>query len=369
MLVGVGVLATPTQSLAATTVADAGIYTCIHNPQTKNDANWDPNSQCTAKFATIPKGTPTTMICWQDGRVPSGQTSPRWFYVKAKNTGGTTSVGFVHSSRVADQATVGHCSMRREMATTMWATAHLGQVITQDAAERAAFNDWAPGPVGEWSGDCVKLANLAWFGRTYRGNAADLYSQYRRAGVLKPMSQTPVRGALVLWDGATAHGFGHVALSLGNGLMVTTEGLDGEHKPIVIKAISKVPGPDGWVDPAAIVVSGHNPVGHLDSVRALGSGNLRVRGWSWDASDSGVQLATRVYVGGTSGQSGAVGYSIGAANSSRSDVHRVYHSGAYHGIDRTFKTAKRGSQKVCVYAINTGPGSNTLLGCKTVGIT
>ena len=251
----------------------------------------------------------------------------------------------------------------------MWATAHLGQVVTKDPAEFGVFNDWAPGPVGEWSGDCVKLVNLAWFQRTYRGNAWQLYTQYRAAGVLKPMSQTPVRGALVLWNAAPGLALGHVALSLGNGLMVTTQGDDRNGRPIVIKPISKVAGPDGWVDPAAIVVTRHNPVGAFDSVTALGGGKLRVRGWSWDASNPGVQLSTHVYVGGTSGQSGAAGYSVGAANASRSDVHRVYHSGAYHGIDKTFTTSKRGSQKVCLYAINTGPGSNVLLGCRTVKVT
>ena len=101
LVVGFALLAAPASSLGATTTRDAGVYPCIHNPQTKNDANWDPNNDCAAKFAIIGKGTPTTMICWQDGRVPSGQKSPRWFYVKAKNTSGTTSVGFVYSVWIA----------------------------------------------------------------------------------------------------------------------------------------------------------------------------------------------------------------------------------------------------------------------------
>jgi hypothetical protein len=361
------VLAPPTS--AAPVNASAGMYHCVTPAQTRNDGNFDPNGQCTSSFATIASGTPVTMVCWQDGRTPAGYTSPRWFYVLGKDITGVTREGFIYSARinVADQATVGHCSMRRELATTMWATSHLGQVITQDASERNSYTDWAPGPVGEWSGDCVKLVHLAWWKRTHTGNAAQIYSKY--ASVMNSMSTTPPRGAMIFWDGATASGFGHVALSLGNGYMVTTQGLDGDAKPIAIQKISAVAGADGWVSPANAVVTGHNPVGAYDSVVALGGGRVRVRGWSWDASNSGVQLTTHVYVGGTAGQSGASGYNVGSANAYRSDVDRVYHSGAYHGIDKTFTTSKRGSQKVCVYAINTGSGANVLLGCKTITIT
>jgi cell wall-associated NlpC family hydrolase len=353
---------------ASTTNADTGFFHCIHPAQKIDDANWDPNSQCETPFARIASGTPITMICWQDGRVPAGSTSARWFYATGKDTSGATREGFIYEPRVSNQTVVGHCSMRRDLATTMWATAHLGQVITQDAAERNAYTDWAPGPVGEWSGDCAKFAQLAWWKSTHSGSGATMYSSYKNAGVMNPMSSTPPRGALVFWDGATAGGYGHVAVSIGNGFMVTTQGLDNSNKPIVIQNITSISGADGWVAASAVVVKNHNPVGAYDSVAALGSGRVRVRGWSWDASNSGVQLGTHIYVGGQAGQAGALGYDVGAANASRFDVDRVYHSGAYHGIDKTFTTSKRGSQQVCVYAINWGPGTNVLLGCKTVSI-
>lgn len=352
----------PAWAVTPTTTTKTGLYWCIANAQTRNDAYWDPNDQCVRRFAEVAANTAVTVICWLDGRVPSGESSRRWFYAKARTTAGPTYEGFIYTPRIADPPRVGHCSMRRELATTGWATDHLGQVITQNTSERAG---WPGGPVGEWSGDCVHFVRLAWWKRTYNGNAYQLLNQYAAAGKVRT-SGTPPRGALVLWSRSASPSLGHAALSVGNGWMVTTQSTDGAYKPIVIKQIK---GASGWVAPADIVVSGHNPQGFYDSVAALGSGRVRVRGWSWDASNSGVQLGTHVYVGGKAGQSGAVKYDVGAANAERADVHRVFHSGRYHGISKTFSTSKRGSRSVCLYALNTGPGSNVLLGCKTINIT
>ena len=42
--------------------------------------------------------------------------------------------------------------------------------------------------------------------------------------------------------------------------------------------------------------------------------------------------------------------------------------GDSHGFEQNFETSKRGSQPVCAYAIDAGPGDDVALGCKTVTI-
>jgi murein DD-endopeptidase MepM/ murein hydrolase activator NlpD len=113
---------------------------------------------------------------------------------------------------------------------------------------------------------------------------------------------------------------------------------------------------------------GVNPVGAYDTLLSPEPGVLRVRGWSFDADAKTTPLAMHVYVGGQAGQPGVTGYAF-TANRSRPDVGAAYPGvGNNHGLDETFETSKRGSQPVCLYAINVGGGGNVLLGCKTVTI-
>jgi hypothetical protein len=79
-------------------------------------------------------------------------------------------------------------------------------------------------------------------------------------------------------------------------------------------------------------------------------------------------LSIHVYVGGPAG-SGAAGYDIGVDRAYRPDVGAAFPGdGNYHGFDSVISTNRTGSQQVCAYAINAGPGNNVLLGCKTVTI-
>lgn len=105
-----------------------------------------------------------------------------------------------------------------------------------------------------------------------------------------------------------------------------------------------------------IVAIGSHPIGSVDSaVAALG---ITVRGWALDA-DTTAPIGLHVYVNGRF--AGAVD-----ANRSRPDVDGVFpRNGTNHGFEFTLPAA-HGSQTVCVYGINVGPGGHNLIGCRDV---
>jgi hypothetical protein len=121
---------------------------------------------------------------------------------------------------------------------------------------------------------------------------------------------------------------------------------------------------------ATAPVGGDDPVGHLDLTGSPTPGQVRVKGWAYDPDAPTQPLAIRAYVGGQPGAPGAVEYELGAiASRSRADVAAKNPlAGPKHGFDVSFPTLKSGAQPVCVYALNSGPGADLLLGCKTVSI-
>ena len=113
----------------------------------------------------------------------------------------------------------------------------------------------------------------------------------------------------------------------------------------------------------------NHPVGRFEAVSSPTVGTIRIRGWVFDRDDPTAPLTVRAYVGGPHGTPGAQVTSLGKADVPRPDVGRAHPgAGPDHGFDATIATAKRGSQRVCVYGLNVGAGSNTLLGCRTVAV-
>lgn len=114
----------------------------------------------------------------------------------------------------------------------------------------------------------------------------------------------------------------------------------------------------GWIDGD----TGHNPKGVIDSASG-GIYSVTVNGWAYDEDNTGAALGIHVYIGDT-----CVGG--GTADLERTDVHKAYGCGNYHGysinlnLDRKFA----GEQTVRVYAINVGGGTNAYLGEKKVTI-
>jgi Domain of unknown function (DUF1906) len=124
------------------------------------------------------------------------------------------------------------------------------------------------------------------------------------------------------------------------------------------------------VGSATLSTSSDDPIGHLDLTGGGVPGQVRVKGWALDPDLPTEPVGIAVLVGGRAGSAEALEYSLGAiAVNSRSDVRALYpQAGGKHGFDVRIPTVKSGPQPVCVYAINTGPGANRLLGCKATTI-
>lgn len=185
-------------------------------------------SGCNVLGPTIGANSSVAMQCWKDS---SGQ---RWFYVRA----GSGVVGFVPSGVVANQTSVGWCPNDKRVTASEAAATRQGQVWAS-SADQAYFgaSEWSPGPVGEWSGDCPKLPYVAWkaAGMTIvKGDAINNYSYYRNAGLIHTDGNPPA-GAVVFFN-ITSHG--HEATSLGNGMLATTRGIDGNQYSNAIVPLS-----------------------------------------------------------------------------------------------------------------------------------
>ena len=90
----------------------------------------------------------------------------------------------MHSSQVGGQELAPrapHCGSVPRVKAGLEAIARIGQVYA-NSSDAALFTDWAPGPYGEWSGDCKKLVNVAWYRATgvklVSGNAKPTFDYY-----------------------------------------------------------------------------------------------------------------------------------------------------------------------------------------------
>lgn len=112
---------------------------------------------------------------------------------------------------------------------------------------------------------------------------------------------------------------------------------------------------------------GDDPKGRIDFVGSPGPGHVRIAGWAFDPSSPGTPVAIRAYVGG---RRGAARYELGSiATLARPDMAATHRAaGELHGFDARFATIKSGAQRVCVYAVDVGPGSDRLLGCRGIAI-
>jgi Domain of unknown function (DUF1906) len=120
----------------------------------------------------------------------------------------------------------------------------------------------------------------------------------------------------------------------------------------------------------AATAANEDPIGRFDVVGSPAPGQLRVRGWALDKNSPTEPLAIRAYVGGRTDATAALAHELGpVAGVPRTDIGAKYRAaGPNHGFDTAFATTKSGPQPVCVYALNTGPGKDRLLGCKDIAI-
>src|SRR6266511_3959676 len=126
-------------------------------------------------------GTPVSMTCWIDDSWATGAySSNRWFYVV-----NGTKKSFVHSSWVASQTSVPHCSTHAGVMASRWGSMHRDQ--TRPSAYEASVLGISN---GIWSGWCAAFTYGSYklgAGRTpkYAGNAAPRYWAYKNAGLMR----------------------------------------------------------------------------------------------------------------------------------------------------------------------------------------
>lgn len=103
-----------------------------------------------------------------------------------------------------------------------------------------------------------------------------------------------------------------------------------------------------------------NPVGSFDSVKQEPGGIVRARGWAIDP-DSAASIDVGVFVNGQP-------WAAQKAAHDRPDLQAAF---GLAGDDYGFEiplTGLRGTNSVCVFAINVGPGDHSLLGCHTMTV-
>jgi GH25 family lysozyme M1 (1,4-beta-N-acetylmuramidase) len=130
----------------------------------------------------------------------------------------------------------------------------------------------------------------------------------------------------------------------------------GSHR-MCIAAIDVAGGHDGTIlGCRTFVVPQGNPVGVIDSVTSSGN-SISVTGWAFDPNAND-PIFVHVYVNGAS---------VGVlANGNRPDVGAAFGIAANHGFTSTVSRVGAGTQTVCVFGINVGPGNHQLLGCRTL---
>ena len=115
--------------------------------------------------------------------------------------------------------------------------------------------------------------------------------------------------------------------------------------------------------------SSDDPRGSFEIAGSPAAGQVQIAGWAFDPNAPLKPLSIRAHLGGKAGE-GASRYELGPiANRERSDLLALFpKAGAAHGFDVSFPVVGSGRQRLCVYALDIGPGSDELLGCRRVGV-
>jgi hypothetical protein len=150
-------------------------------------------------------------------------------------------------------------------------------------------------------------------------------------------------------DAAFGNGAAH-------GFTATMPAAPGSHQ-VCVYAIKPPPGINVSLGCRTVTVANAAPFGVIDSVTAA-PGSVTASGWAIDP-DTTAPIPVHMYVDGAA--------AAFTADVSRPDVAAAFGKGDRHGY-RTTMPATRGTHTVCMYAINTDPGPNTALGCRTVTV-
>ena len=108
----------------------------------------------------------------------------------------------------------------------------------------------------------------------------------------------------------------------------------------------------------------------LSFLAASATRPVRGESWAFDPNAPLSPISISAYLGGKVDEGGASGYELGLiASQERTDLLALFpRVGAAHGFDISFPVVGSGRQRICVYALDIGPGSDELLGCRKVGV-
>lgn len=193
---------------------------------------------------TIGQNATVSMVCWTDGsNATYGYTTNRWFWIRA-----ASGEGFINAAYVRNQTSVPACSTVKRIWAAQTAIQRYNETYARPS-DRALFADREWGELlGEWAGDCPKVPYVGWRGAGVsipKGNAIANYRSYANARRIN--SGTPPVGAVVFYNVTS---YGHEAISLGNGLVFTTTGMDGNRSANTVRSYRHWSNYLGWAMPA-----------------------------------------------------------------------------------------------------------------------
>ncbi|MEH3052404.1 MAG: CHAP domain-containing protein [Patulibacter minatonensis] len=146
------------------------------------------------------------LICWEDNRTQAPYTYGRWFYVNVNRT-----VGYVNAESVRNQVSTPPCGNFPALRATNWALDRVGQEVYADLCLGFVYDAYVQtgGKIGGPTGPDVS----AW----------DWYNSSKRLPSRRHADDPwPPRGSLAFWKPDAYNAYGHVAISLGNGMTVST---------------------------------------------------------------------------------------------------------------------------------------------------
>ena len=143
-----------------------------------------------------------------------------------------------------------------------------------------------------------------------------------------------------------------------HGYTLTMPATAGAHT-VCLYGINTGPGISSQIGCRTVTVPSHDPFGVIDTV-TTGVSKVTASGWAIDPDTSG-PIMVQMYV---DGRTNAVTW----ASQPRPDVGAVFPAaGPSHGYTLTMP-ATAGAHTVCLYGINTGPGTSAQIGCRAATV-
>ena len=144
-----------------------------------------------------------------------------------------------------------------------------------------------------------------------------------------------------------------------HGFAATGAGLSAGKHQMCVFGINVAAGSNKLLTCRTITVPGGSPFGSVDRVSARSDHRVDVVGWTLDP-DTVAPIETHVYIDGA-------GANLGTTPVVRPDLAAAFPAyGGRHGFSWTSPVLSSGAHSVCVFGINVGAGSNTLLSCRNV---